>query len=241
MVGFVAGVTAYSFPPRKRAPAHKFASDALMHEVAAVASRVRSRFRSWIKHSVSSISQDSDFMHQQHGFFFFFYFFLLLSRVVDGRFCGRKSCQWSYICEVVLPSTVQSLFSLLSRTMGWKVKLKKKRKHCIRRAKRVTRFDTIFWLSGFDHQQQRFLFFSHQYLPWKGFHHFLLLLFVFCQLCHVGLSPQHGCDRISPVAFHLLRIQQYTIGTSFFFSCVAFFFIHGMHCQKDNQLIYKFL
>ena len=52
---------------------------------------------------------------------------LFLSRVVDGRFCGRKSCQWSYICEVVLPSTVQSLFSLLSRNMGWKVKLKKKK------------------------------------------------------------------------------------------------------------------
>ena len=30
-----------------------------------------------------------------------------LSRVVDGRFCGRKFCQWSYL----LPSTVQSLFS----------------------------------------------------------------------------------------------------------------------------------
>ena len=61
---------------------------------------------------------------------FWFYasaaWFFFLSRVVDGRFCGRKSCQWSYICEVVLPSTVQSLFSLLSRNMGWEVKLKKK-------------------------------------------------------------------------------------------------------------------
>ena len=54
-----------------------FRHDALMREVAAVASRVRSRFRSWIKHLDSSISQDSDFMHQQHGSF--------LSRVVDLR------------------------------------------------------------------------------------------------------------------------------------------------------------
>ena len=29
---------------------------------------------SWIKHPNSSISQDSDFMHQQHGSFFFFFF-----------------------------------------------------------------------------------------------------------------------------------------------------------------------
>ena len=86
-----------------------FCHDASMHEVAAVASRVRSPFRSWIMHSDSSISQDSEFMHEQHGSFF-------LSRVVDGRFCGRKSCQWSYICEFVLPNTaVQSLFSLLER------------------------------------------------------------------------------------------------------------------------------
>ena len=53
-----------------------FAAIASMREVVAVASRVRSWFRSWIKHPDSSISQDSDLMHQQHGSFFF------LSRVV---------------------------------------------------------------------------------------------------------------------------------------------------------------
>ena len=47
-----------------------FRRDASMREVAAVTSRIRSRFRSWIKHPDSSISQDSDFMHQQHGSFF---------------------------------------------------------------------------------------------------------------------------------------------------------------------------
>ena len=52
-----------------------FRCDASMREVAAVASRVRSRFCSWIKLRDSSISQDSDFMNQQHGSFF-------LSRVV---------------------------------------------------------------------------------------------------------------------------------------------------------------
>ena len=36
-----------------------------------VTSRIRSRFRSWIKHPNSSISQDFDFMHHQHGSFFF--------------------------------------------------------------------------------------------------------------------------------------------------------------------------
>ena len=130
-----------------------FSRDASMHEVAAVVSGVRSRFCSWIKRSDSSISQDSDFMHQQHRSFF-------VSRVADGGFCGRESCQWLYMCEVVLPSTVQSLFSLSQNMhMGWKVKLKKKkRKHCIRRAMRVTRFDTIFWLSG---SSPKFLFFSH--------------------------------------------------------------------------------
>ena len=56
-----------------------------MREVAAVASRVRSRFRSWIKHLDSSISQDSDFMHQQDGSFF-------LSRVVYARNQGRYFC-----------------------------------------------------------------------------------------------------------------------------------------------------
>ena len=46
---------------------------AAMHRcvVAAVASRVRSRFHSWIKLHDSSISQDSNFMHHQHGSFFF--------------------------------------------------------------------------------------------------------------------------------------------------------------------------
>ena len=48
----------------------RFRRDASMREVAAVTSRIRSRFRSWIKHCDSSISQDSDFMHQQHGSFF---------------------------------------------------------------------------------------------------------------------------------------------------------------------------
>ena len=46
-----------------------FSRNASMHEVAVVVSGVRSRFRSWFKHSDSSISQDSDFMHQQHGSF----------------------------------------------------------------------------------------------------------------------------------------------------------------------------
>ena len=153
-----------------------FCHDALMHEVAAVASRVRSRFRSWIKHSDSSISKDSDFMHQQHGSFFF----------VQGS-------RWSVLWPEVLPVIIHMwscialhhsvcLFIIISEHgLKSKAKKKKRRKHCIRRAKRVTRLDTIFWLSGFDHQQQRFLFFSHQYLPWKGFYHFLLLLFVFCQ------------------------------------------------------------
>ena len=57
-----------------------------------------------------------------------FFFFVKGNRWSVFRFCGRKFCQWSYICEVVLPSTVQSLFSLLSRNMGWKVKQKKKKK-----------------------------------------------------------------------------------------------------------------
>ena len=47
-----------------------FRRDASMREVAAIASRVRSRFRSWIKHLDSSISQYSDFMHRQDGCFF---------------------------------------------------------------------------------------------------------------------------------------------------------------------------
>ena len=50
-----------------------FRRDASMREVA---SRVRSQFRSWIKHPDSLISQDSDFMHQQHLFFFFFFCYL---------------------------------------------------------------------------------------------------------------------------------------------------------------------
>ena len=58
-------------------------SRSLMLEVAGVASRVRSRF-SWIKHSDSSISQDSDFMLQQHGSF-------LMSRVVRCRFCCNQT------------------------------------------------------------------------------------------------------------------------------------------------------
>ena len=192
-----------------------FCHDASMHEVAAVASRVRSQLRSWIKHSDSSISQDSDFMHQQHGSFF-------LSRVVDGRFCGRKFCQWSYICEVVLPSTVQSLFS---QNMGWKVKLKKRKEALHTPSQESYAVWHHFFAVWIWSSTTTVLVLFPPILTLKRFYHFLLLLFVFCQWCHVGLSSQHGCDRISPEAFHLLRIQQYTIGTSFFFSCVALFFL----------------
>ena len=68
-----------------------FRRDASMREVAAVASRIRSRFRSWIKHLDSSISQDSDFMHQQDGSFF-------LSRVVPNR-PTVKSCLEEHLAE----------------------------------------------------------------------------------------------------------------------------------------------
>ena len=54
----------------------------------ASASRVRSRFRSWIKHRDSSISRDSDFMHQQHGSFFFF---------VQGSSFTYACC---YVCTI---------------------------------------------------------------------------------------------------------------------------------------------
>ena len=46
--------------------------DASMREVTEVASHVRLRFGSLIKHLDSLISQDSDFVHRQHGSFFFF-------------------------------------------------------------------------------------------------------------------------------------------------------------------------
>ena len=66
-----------------------FRCDASMREVAAVASRVRSRFRSWIKPLDSLISQDSDFMHQQHGSFFVqgSSIYLLLPLFVSTKFC----------------------------------------------------------------------------------------------------------------------------------------------------------
>ena len=48
-----------------------FRCDASMREVAAIASRVRSRFRSWIKHPDSSISKDSDLCISSMVLFFF--------------------------------------------------------------------------------------------------------------------------------------------------------------------------
>ena len=60
-----------------------FRRDSSMREVAAVASRVRSRFRSWIKHLDSSISQDSDFIHQLHGSFF-------VQGSTFGAYCSRQ-------------------------------------------------------------------------------------------------------------------------------------------------------
>ena len=70
-----------------------------MREVTAVASRVRSRFRSWIKHSDSSISLDSDFMHQQHGSFFF----------VQGSSFHKDHKLWVQSCKI--KSLTQTLLS----------------------------------------------------------------------------------------------------------------------------------
>ena len=85
-----------------------FRCDASMREVAAVASRVRSRFRSWIKLHDSSISQDSDFMHQQYDAFFFF--------VQGSRYV--EMCKIPQVYDFAIPST-----NLLELKQPWFVLL----------------------------------------------------------------------------------------------------------------------
>ena len=83
-----------------------FRCDASMREVAAVASCIRSRFHSWIKHPDSSISQDSDFMHQQHGSFFFLsrvvYAWLCLTANILGRY-GNFDCACTTLAKKKRP------------------------------------------------------------------------------------------------------------------------------------------
>ena len=72
--GLFSGIPVVYYPGQKKNHRGDASSDieesAVWFRRDAVASRVRSRFCSWIKHLVSLISQNSDFMHQQHGSFF---------------------------------------------------------------------------------------------------------------------------------------------------------------------------